>query len=212
MENKMMEMWDNRYASEDYAYGTKPNRFLKNTIEKLQLTGSILFGAEGEGRNAVFAAKHGMEVTAFDISNEGKQKALKLAAKEHVHIEYELGNLLDLDLTNKKYDIIALIFAHFPPPILSKYHKKLAELVVEGGLIVLEGFSKGHLPYRTANPKVGGPNNLEMLFSKDSIKEDFPDFEIIRLEEVEIELNEGTYHNGKGKVIQFIGRKNSPIT
>lgn len=203
----MMEMWDNRYASEDYAYGTKPNRFLKNTIEKLQLTGSILFGAEGEGRNAVFAAKRGMEVTAFDISNEGKQKALKLAAKEHVQIDYELGNLFDLDLTKQKYDIVALIFAHFPPPILSTYHTKLAQLVEDGGIIILKGFSKGHLPYRTENPKVGGPKNLEMLFSKESIKEDFPDFEIIRLEEVEIELNEGIYHNGIGKVIQFIGRK-----
>lgn len=212
MENKMKEMWDNRYASEDYAYGTEPNRFLKNTIEKLQLTGSILFGAEGGGRNAVFAAKQGMDVTAFDISNEGKQKALKLAAKEHVHIDYELGNLFDLQLTKKKYDIVALIFAHFPPPILSKYHKKLAQLVKDGGIIILEGFSKGHLPYRTTNPKVGGPNNLEMLFSKESIKKDFPDFEIIRLEEVKIELNEGIYHNGIGKVIQFIGRKNSLTT
>lgn len=207
MENKMMEMWDNRYASEDYAYGTKPNRFLKNTIEKLQLTGSILFGAEGEGRNAVFAAKQGLEVTAFDISNEGKQKALKLAAKEHVHIDYQLGSLFDLDLSKQKYDIVALIFAHFPPPILSKYHTKLGQLVKDGGIIILEGFSKGHLPYRTANPQVGGPNNLEMLFSKESIKQDFPDFAISRLEEVEIELNEGIYHNGIGKVIQFIGRK-----
>lgn len=206
--NKMTEMWNDRYSSSDYAYGTDPNKFLQQTINKYELTGRILFPAEGEGRNAVFAAKKGMEVTAFDLSTEGKRKALILAEKENVKIKYEIGNLFDLDLVHEKYDVVALIFAHFPPPILSKYHQKIADLVEEDGMIILEGFSKGHLPFRNANPKVGGPNNIEMLFSVESIKNDFPDFEIIQLEELEVELKEGKYHNGIGKVIRFIGKKN----
>lgn len=204
---KMNEMWDHRYASEAYAYGTEPNDFLKEAIQKYHLRGSMLFPAEGEGRNAVYAAKQGLKVSAFDISIEGKKKALSLAEKEKVKINYDVGNLFDLDIIHKKYDSAALIFAHFPPPILSKYHQKIGDLIVEGGMIILEGFSKEHLPLRAANPKVGGPNKIEMLFSTASIKNDFPDFEIIELEELEVELQEGQFHNGRGKVIRFAGKK-----
>ena len=206
--NKMTEMWDNRYSSADYAYGTDPNKFLKETISGHQLSGRILFPAEGEGRNAIFAAKRGMDVTAFDISEEGKRKALNLAEKENVKIKYEVGNFFDLDLVKEKYDVVALIFAHFPPNILSEYHQGIANLLDDGGIIILEGFSKGHLPLRHANPEVGGPNKIEMLFSIESIKNDFPNFEIIQLEDLEVEMREGNYHNGTSKVIRFIGKKN----
>lgn len=206
--NKMTEMWDNRYSSDDYAYGTDPNKFLKETINEQQLTGRILFPAEGEGRNAIFAAKRGLDVTAFDISEEGKRKALSLAEKENVKIKYEVGNIFDLDLVNEKYDVVALIFAHFPPNILSEYHQGIANLLEDEGIIILEGFSKGHLPLRNVNPEVGGPNKIEMLFSIESIKKDFPNFEIIQLEELEVEMSEGNYHNGTSKVVRFIGKKN----
>ncbi len=200
-------MWDERYADESYAYGTEPNVFLRDAIQQYALTGSMLFPAEGEGRNAVYAATQGLAVTAFDMSIEGKKKALRLAEQAQVLINYEVGNLFELPLIQKQYDAAALIYAHFPPPILSQYHQKIGELIKPGGMIILEGFSKGHLPLREANPKVGGPNKLEMLFSTDAIQNDFHDFEILLLEEVEIELAEGLYHNGLGKVIRFVGKK-----
>ena len=200
-------MWDDRYASNDYAYGISPNDFFKETINKFELTGSIILPAEGEGRNAVYAAKKGIDVTAFDISIEGKNKAIKLAEKENVKIKYEVGDFFDLDLINEEYDSAALIFAHFPPPLLSKYHRKIADLIKPGGIIILEGFSTGHLGLQNANPNIGGPNKIEMLFSKESIQSDFPDFKVIKIEEVEVELNEGAFHNGVGKVIRYIGEK-----
>lgn len=200
-------MWDNRYSSEDYAYGINPNVFLKDSIEKYKLKGSILMPAEGEGRNAVYAAKKGLEVTAFDISVEGKKKALKLAKKENIEITYDVGDFFNLNLINQKYDSAALIYAHFPPPLLSKYYQKIGELIKPNGILILEGFSKNHLKYREENPNIGGPNQLDMLFSKESIKNDFPDFEIIQLEETEVELSEGIYHNGIGSVIRFVGKK-----
>lgn len=200
-------MWNERYSKNEYAYGVKPNEFLKDTLEKLELTGEMLFPAEGEGRNAVYAAKTGLNVSAFDISAEGRKKALNLAAKENVSVNYEVGSFFDLELVNHKFDAVALIYAHFPPPILSKYHHKIAELIKPKGFVILEGFSKGNLELKAKNPKVGGPGKIEMLFSVDSIRKDFPDFEIIQIEEVEIELNEGLYHNGRGKVIRFIGQK-----
>ncbi|ARV13680.1 class I SAM-dependent methyltransferase [Polaribacter sp. SA4-12] len=203
----MKEMWNNRYADDDYAYGTAPNQFFQETLDKYNIEGKILLPAEGEGRNAIYAAKKGLEVFAFDISIEGRNKALKLAKKENVAINYEVGAFFDLKLTKEKFDVAALIFAHFPPNISSKYHNKIAELIKPNGYLILEGFSKNHLELQKENPNAGGPKNIDMLFSVDAIKKEFPHFEIILLEEKEIELNEGKYHTAKSKVVRFIGRK-----
>lgn len=203
----MKEMWNSRYNNSAYAYGITPNEFFKSIIEEYNPQGKILLPAEGEGRNAVYAAKKGLEVFAFDISIEGKKKAERLAQQENVNIHYEVGQFFDLELVNEKFDVAALIYAHFPPPILSKYYQKVAELLKPNGLVILEGFSTNHLPLRTANPKVGGPGMIEMLFSEKTILNNFSDFEILQLEEVEIELKEGLYHNGIGKVMRFVGRK-----
>jgi len=203
----MKEMWDSRYANKEYAYGIAPNNFFKAVLDQFKPNGKLLLPAEGEGRNAVFAAKMGLVVSAFDISTEGKRKALQLAEQENVSINYYVGELFDLPLINEKFDIAALIYAHFPPPLLSKYYKKVAELLNPGGLIILEGFSTGHIELRKLNPNVGGPDKAEMLFSTESIQRDFPNFEIIQLEEITVDLKEGLYHNGKGKVIRFVGKK-----
>ena len=48
---------------------------------------------------------------------------------------------------------------------------------------------------------------MAMLFSIDELKSDFANYEIIELVEKEIELNEGSFHNGLGSVIRFVGRK-----
>lgn len=203
----MKEMWDDRYRPDEFAYGKEPNQFLEESLDKYNVSGKILFAAEGEGRNAVYAAKQGIEATAFDISEEGKKKALQFATVENVSVEYKVGDFLSMDFVENSFDGAVLIFAHFPPSILSAYHKKIANLLKPKGLIILEGFSKNNLAYREKNPKIGGPNKVEMLFSTKSIKKDFAKFEVLQLEEDEVELNEGIYHNGIGKVIRFVGRK-----
>ena len=179
---------------------------MKKQLPKLA-AGTILFPAEGEGRNAVFAAKIGWTVSAFDISNEGQKKAIRLAKKNNVTIDYQVGDLQTLDFEPEQFDAIALIYAHFPTDIKSFYHKTFDKYLKTGGVIIFEAFSKKHMDYVTANEKVGGPKDIEILFSIDEIKSDFPNYEIIELAEMEIELNEGLYHNGKGSVIRFFGRK-----
>jgi methyltransferase family protein len=203
----MKEFWDLRYKADDYAYGIEPNVFFKETLDEYNPKGKILLPAEGEGRNAVYAAKKGMEVYAFDISIEGKNKADQLAKREGVNINYEVGEFSNLNLLKEKYDVAALIFAHFPPNILTDYHRKIASLIKPNGIIILEGFSKNNLEIRQNNPSVGGPDNLNMLFSIQEIQQDFSEFEIIVLEEKEFEFKEGKFHNGIGKVIRFIGKK-----
>jgi len=115
--------------------------------------------------------------------------------------------LQQISFNTGQFDVIALIYAHFPANIKSLYHKMLNNYLRKGGLIIFEAFSKRHMDYVSKNEKVGGPKDLESLFSIDEIKSDFANYEIIELEEKEIELNEGLYHNGKGSVIRFVGRK-----
>ncbi len=205
-ENPWLDRWNDRYSNEEFAYGTEPNNYLKEQLEKLE-PGTILFPAEGEGRNAVFAATKGWEVSAFDISNAGKNKALQLADHQNVAIDYQVGELQTLNFQAEQFDVIALIYAHFPADIKSPIHRMLDQYLRKGGVIIFEAFSKSHLDYIAKNEKVGGPKDIGSLFSTDEIKADFPNYEIIQLEETEIELNEGLFHNGTGSVIRFVGRK-----
>ena len=206
MSDTWIERWNERYSNDEYAYGEQPNNFLREQLEKLK-SGAILFPAEGEGRNAVFAAKLGWNVSAFDISAEGKNKALRLAKTNNVTIDYQVGELEKLNYNPEQFDAIALIYAHFPADIKSRYHKTLDKYLRKNGVVIFEAFSKNHIDHIAKNEKVGGPKEIAMLFSIDELESDFASYEIIELEEKEIELNEGMFHNGQGSVIRFVGRK-----
>ncbi|KPH14857.1 bifunctional 2-polyprenyl-6-hydroxyphenol methylase/3-demethylubiquinol 3-O-methyltransferase UbiG [Chryseobacterium sp. ERMR1:04] len=205
-DNTWLGRWDDRYSNDEFAYGTQPNNYLKDRLQKLE-PASILFPAEGEGRNAVFAAQLGWKVSAFDISSEGKNKALQLAESNNVTIDYQVGELQTLNFQEEQFDAIALIYAHFPADIKSAIHKMLDQYLRKGGYIIFEAFSKNHLKLVLKNEKVGGPKDIGSLFSIDEITSDFPNYEIIELIETEIELNEGVFHNGTGSVIRFVGKK-----
>ena len=202
----MKAHWDERYSSEDFAYGENPNVFLKETMPQFN-TGKALFAAEGEGRNAVFAACLGWDVSAFDLSEFGKMKAEKLAKKNQVSIDYTVGDIQTLAYDVNSFDALVMIYAHFPSSIKSKCHQQLISYLKPGGIIIFEAFSKNHINYNTANPKVGGPKDIDQLYSIEEIKKDFQGFEIIELIETEVELSEGSFHIGLGSVIRFIGRK-----
>lgn len=206
MNDTWTDRWNDRYSKEAFAYGEQPNNYLAKQLKNLT-PGAILFPAEGEGRNAVFAATLGWTVSAFDISIEGKNKALRLAESNKVKINYQVGKLHTLNYNTGQFDAIALIYAHFPADIKSLYHKTLDKYLRKDGLIIFEAFSKKHVDYLSKNEKVGGPKDTAMLFSIEELKSDFVNYEIIELVEKEIELNEGTFHNGTGSVIRFTGRK-----
>ena len=206
MNDAWTDRWNERYSQKEFAYGEAPNDYLKEQLEKLA-PGSILFPAEGEGRNAVFAAKLGWTVSAFDISSEGQKKALLLAEKNGVTIDYQVGLLPNLSYSDEQFDAIALIYAHFPAEIKSLYHKILDNYLRKGGIIIFEAFSKNHLDFIRKNEKVGGPKDVATLFSTEEIQADFANYETLELSEKEIELSEGLYHNGIGSVIRFVGRK-----
>ena len=203
----MKDFWNSRFASENYVYGKKPNKFVKDTLDKLELEGKILFPADGEGRNSVYAAKKGLDVFAFDISTEGKKKALALANEENVNIKYEIINIEDLHLPKESFDAAVLVFAHFPPHLRRSYHRKITALIKPGGILILQGFSKENYRLKQSNPLVGGPNNIDMLFSIEELKDDFSDFEFLELKKDLNFLNEGDFHKANCSVISLIAKK-----
>jgi ubiquinone/menaquinone biosynthesis C-methylase UbiE len=198
----MNNFWNERYAEKEYAYGILPNQFLADSILNLPKHGKILFPAEGEGRNAVFAAKNGFEVTAFDLSSEGKKKANKLANDNNVQIDYRVGVLEHLNFEEASFDGVVFIYAHFPKAIRKAMHQQILRLVKPNGLIIFEAFSKEQLHYPS-----GGPKEVAMLFSEEEVKDEFQNIDFHFLKTEIIELNEGPFHQGKGSVVRFIGKK-----
>lgn len=197
----MIDFWDERYAAEAYAYGTAPNLFFKETIAEIP-KGKLLFPAEGEGRNAVFAAQLGYEVHAFDTSKEGKIKANQLAEKYGVTINYKVGDLAKLDYPEQYFDAVILIYAHVPAESRTAFFQHLVRLLKPNGQIIFEGFSQNQLQYHS-----GGPKNSEMLFSEAQIKNDFPNLAFNLLTTEVINLDEGECHQGLGSVVRFKAKK-----
>lgn len=197
----MKEFWNNRYNTGEYVYGIQPNEFFASLIEK-EPTGKLLLLAEGEGRNAVFAAKLGWEITAVDWSENAKAKALALAEKNNVKIDYHTANVIDFVPIKNYYDASALIFAHFDEEEREVVHQKVIDALKPGGLIIIEAYAKEQI-----GKKSGGPQAVELLYSLEDFVNDFIslDFEIFSKEI--IELTEGDAHKGEAVVIRFVGRK-----
>ena len=200
MNDKTKKFWEDRYSEREYVYGEQPNVFLQNELMKLE-PASILLPADGEGRNAVFAAKQGWDVTAFDLSTMAKIKALSLAQKNKVDISFEVSSVLNFQ-SDRKFDVIALIYAHFDVDIRIKSHQHLINLLKPGGVLIFEAFSKKQLSYNS-----GGPKDLKMLFSIEEMKSEFSGLTIQYLEELGINQKEGKYHQGKSSVIRMVAKK-----
>lgn len=197
----MPNSWDQRYSSDQYVYGTKPNEWF---AEKLHIIkpGKLLMPAEGEGRNAVWAAEQGWQVTAFDQSPEGKTKALNLATERDVEIEYQVKDLRCFRDDSEKYDAIGLIYVHMPPEYRSKVHEELIKMLKPGGSLILEAFSKAQLSNNS-----GGPKMEELLYDPEELKNDFKEMKILEFYNVRLHLEEGQLHQGIADVIRIFARK-----
>jgi cyclopropane fatty-acyl-phospholipid synthase-like methyltransferase len=196
----MQEFWDERYQVEEYVYGKAPNAFFKTRLDQLD-PGNILLPGEGEGRNAVYAAAKGWKVTAFDVSMEGRKKSLMLAEERGVTIEYDLVPYLGFNRPGKFFDAIGLFFTHQPSEMRKQFHKGLQKMLRPGGVVLLEAFHKDQLTKDT-----GGPKNIDFLFDKTGLRQDFSDFEILHLQSITKLLDEGPFHQGEADVIQMVAR------
>ena len=194
-------MWDQRYASDDYAYGIEPNDFLVEMLDKLP-PGKVLCLGEGEGRNAVWLAEQGYQVTAVDASEVGLQKARKLAEKRGVDITTVHADLADFEIEPQYWDVIVSIFCHLPPELRRKVHQKCVLGLRKDGVMLLEAYTPAQLEHKT-----GGPPSAMMMMDKDTISTELDGLEFLHLQECEREIHEGEFHNGTGDVVQALARK-----
>lgn len=197
------KFWNERYSGNHFIYGKNPNAFFKQQIDQLT-PGKLLMPAEGEGRNAVYAAYKGWTVEAFDLSKKARKKALELAKRHHVSITYIVSSYQDFEMKPESYDAIGLIYAHIHNSLRRQLHRKLITGLKTGGTLILEGFSKEQLENDS-----GGPKDINMLYSKEELTEDFKSLRIERAESVEITLSEGIHHEGKANVIRIVAQKSS---
>lgn len=194
------QFWNTRYQDNVTVYGTKPNAFFKEFIDSHN-PGTILLPAEGEGRNAVYAAKKGWKVDAFDFSEVARNKAMQAASDQNVNINYWLEDLANFK-ADKIYDAVGLIYVHLPEGIRHDFHGKAYQSLRSGGYLVLEAFAKEQLQFDS-----GGPKDSSLLYSAPMICSDFPFLHLLSCGQKELELKEGPYHKGKAAVLRLIGQK-----
>jgi SAM-dependent methyltransferase len=197
----MSDFWDKRYSEPSLAYGKEPNVYFKQKIDLLQ-AGKLLLPGEGEGRNALYAAINGWKVIAIDSSFKAKEKALALANKKKIKIEYIVSQIEEYDFHKEKFDAAALIFVHFPPEKRKKIHEAIINSLKPGGLLIIEAFSKKQIVRNS-----GGPRSIEMLYDLDDLLIDFKEMNIEESYETQIDLHEGKYHRGIADVIRIFAKK-----
>lgn len=198
------EYWNQRYAEAGFAYGERPNAFLASQAIRLKPGGRVLVPGDGEGRNGVWLAEQGFEVTSLDMSQVGCEKAAQLASARGVSMEVICTRLEEWTWPTQHCDAVVSIFLHLPEPLRTRIHRAMRESLVPGGIVLMEAFTPAHLPLRAQNASVGGPGDIALLCSAEQLRSDFAPLEPALFEEAEVDLEEGAYHRGRGAVIRAI--------
>ncbi len=194
-------MWDKRYAGDDYVYGTAPNVFLASVAERLP-RGPVLCLGEGEGRNSVFLATRGFEVTALDSSAVGLEKAQRLARAHEVEITTVHADLADFAIKPGRWATIVSIFCHVPAGLRAAIHRDVVSALPIGGAFVLEAYRPAQLDYGT-----GGPPTAELMMDLATLLPELDGLAFAHALETEREVIEGSLHTGLGAVVQLVGYK-----
>ncbi|CAM3933310.1 class I SAM-dependent methyltransferase [Alkalicoccus chagannorensis] len=189
------QFWDERFQQETFVYGEEANRFIQEKASLLR--GHVGCFAEGEGRNAVYLAEQGHEVTAIDQSGTGLEKTARLAEARGIRV-----NTKQMDLTAESpgtdvFDSAVLVFGHVPKATQHELLQQMVRSVRAGGVILLEVYSEKQLDYRT-----GGPPVQELLYAPEDILFWADAHHCLHFYYGEAERYEGAGHHGRCHVIQ----------
>jgi hypothetical protein len=193
-------MWNQRYATAEYVYGTQPNDFLAE--HAALLTGPVLSLAEGEGRNGVFLASRGLDVLGVDGSPVGLAKARQLAQSRGVTLRTEVADLAAYTPPENTFGAVVSIFAHLPSALRSRLYPLVELALRPGGILLLEHYRPAQLARTT-----GGPKDPDMLMALADVQAAFPACEPIVAREIDRDIQEGNLHHGLSSVVQLLARK-----
>lgn len=197
-----MNMWDERYGSEDYFYGTEPNDFLREHRGLIRPRGDVLCLAEGEGRNAVFLAQQGFRVVAVDQSPVGLRKAQRLAAERGVAVQTVVADLNEFPIEPDRWDGIVSIWCHVPAPLRAAVHRKVARGLKAGGVFLLEAYTPDQLRHGT-----GGPKTADLMPTLAALRDELAGLDLDVAVERERVVREGAGHDGLSSVVQIVARR-----
>lgn len=195
--------WETRFAKPGYEFGKAPNEFLVRCKPLLPKSGKALAVADGEGRNGVWLAEQGLDVTSTDFSPSAQKKALALAAERGVPIAAVEADMHRWAYPDAAFDVVIEIFTQVSTP--KERPLKWAGMrraLKSGGLLILEGYAPRQLEHGT-----GGPKQLDHLYTRAMLEQAFGDFRDLHIEEEEREMREGAAHAGLSAVIHLTGRK-----
>ncbi len=196
--------WDEKFAGDEHFYGTVPNAFLAERARATFPPGARVASlGEGEGRNAVWLAEQGFDVTAVEPSTVGLTKLHRLATARGVHVHAVQARAQDFT-AEVPFDGVVLVYLHAPPGEREAIHQRARDLLRPGGVVLLEAFSpEQRLLGRTS----GGPRDVDLLFTEERLRADFAGFDLEHLEACEVVLDEGPGHRGPANVVRLIARK-----
>ena len=193
--------WDNRYAGQDFIFGTEPNAFLAEMTSRISL-GPVLCLGEWEGRNAAHLAALGYAVTAVDQSEVGLAKARQLAAARGLKIETVVADLATYEIEPGKWFGIVSIFLHLPRELRRRVHALVVRGLAPGGVYLLEAYTPAQLAFST-----GGPKTADLLMTLPELRKELAGIEMVVGREIEREVVEGSGHTGRAAVVQVVARK-----
>lgn len=195
-------MWNDRYAGEDYLFGTEPADFLKRAALRLPPASRVLCVADGEGRNSVHLARLGHRVTAFDMSPNAVEKARRLAAETGVDVDLHVSTLEDW-AWEQDFDAVAAIFIQFQgPEDRAVTFANIARAVRPGGMLLLHGYAPRQVGYGT-----GGPPHEANMYTLPLLREAFAGWEVLDEADYDAVIEEGAGHSGRSGLIDFVAVK-----
>ncbi|MDP1863161.1 MAG: class I SAM-dependent methyltransferase [Thiobacillus sp.] len=195
--------WDERYATDDYIFGTAPNVFLASQAGLIRSGMRALAIADGEGRNGVWLAEQGAYVHAIDVSPVALDKARKLAEERRVTLEFEQADVLNWDWPEETYNLVAAIFIQFaPPPERDRIIAGIRRALKPGGVLILQGYTPKQVEFAT-----GGPPDAANMYTAELLRKWFGDWDITHLNEHESFISEGSHHHGLSALIDLVAIK-----
>jgi len=194
--------WDARYAAQPWMFGQSPNRYLESWAPRLPRHGRALALGDGEGRNGVWLAERGLQVTAVDWSAAGLSRAAALAETRGVALATEAADLTTWSWPAARFEVIAWIFLHLPPADRATVVAGALRALAPGGVLVLECFSPAQGGRRS-----GGPREPALLWTRAIAEAAFAGLETLECLEGGVLLDEGPKHQGLAEVVRGAWRR-----